>query len=191
MNLEEAFLDDIHRHPEEDGRRLIYADWLEEQGDPVSLARAAFVRLEVDLARTAEEEERHERILERLLALRPQVDTSWLAALARVQIEHCETLRFKFRCPKKWDHLRQTEDATVRFCDSCRKTVHYCDSIGEAKAQALLGRCVAVDCSVQRSPGDLDVPSEVDVVGELTLGYSYDPEPDREEKPFWRRWLGW
>ncbi len=40
----EALLEAIRAHPAEDAPRLMYADWLEEQGEP---ARAAFVRREV------------------------------------------------------------------------------------------------------------------------------------------------
>jgi uncharacterized protein (TIGR02996 family) len=33
-------------HPEDDVPRLVYADWLEERGDPARLARAEFIRLQ-------------------------------------------------------------------------------------------------------------------------------------------------
>jgi uncharacterized protein (TIGR02996 family) len=45
---EDAFLAAIVERPEE-GVRLVYADWLDEHGDP---ARAEFIRLQVELART-------------------------------------------------------------------------------------------------------------------------------------------
>jgi uncharacterized protein (TIGR02996 family) len=47
--LEEAFLKSIREEPTEDAHRLIYADWLEEQGDADSLARAEFIRLQCQL----------------------------------------------------------------------------------------------------------------------------------------------
>jgi uncharacterized protein (TIGR02996 family) len=34
MDMHQAFLADIAAHPEDDAPRLIYADWLEEHGDP-------------------------------------------------------------------------------------------------------------------------------------------------------------
>ena len=34
MPVEDAFLADIRDHPDDDTPRLIYADWLEERGDP-------------------------------------------------------------------------------------------------------------------------------------------------------------
>jgi uncharacterized protein (TIGR02996 family) len=51
MTHDEAFLEDILAHPGDDAPRLIYADWLEEHGDP---RRAEFIRLQCDLARMAE-----------------------------------------------------------------------------------------------------------------------------------------
>ena len=44
MTHEEAFLRDILEHPDDDGRRLIFADWLEDNGDP---DRAEFIRVQI------------------------------------------------------------------------------------------------------------------------------------------------
>jgi uncharacterized protein (TIGR02996 family) len=41
-----AFLAAIHDDPENDGTRLVFADWLEEHGDP----RAEFIRVQCALA---------------------------------------------------------------------------------------------------------------------------------------------
>src|SRR5436309_12097359 len=48
MSLEEAFLRDIIEHPDDDVPRLVYAEWLDEHGDP---ARAEFIRLQCRLDR--------------------------------------------------------------------------------------------------------------------------------------------
>ncbi len=48
MNDHDALLHAIAEHPEEDVPRLMYADWLEENGEP---ERAEFVRTQVELAR--------------------------------------------------------------------------------------------------------------------------------------------
>lgn len=48
MNDHDALLHAIGEHPEEDTPRLMYADWLEENGEP---ERADFVRVQVELAR--------------------------------------------------------------------------------------------------------------------------------------------
>lgn len=44
----QAFLDEIISSPEDDTPRLIFADWLDEAGDP----RGQFIRLQCQLAKT-------------------------------------------------------------------------------------------------------------------------------------------
>jgi uncharacterized protein (TIGR02996 family) len=50
-----AFLAAIRDNPEDDLPRLIYADWLEEHGEP---ARAGFIRVQCELARMAADDSR-------------------------------------------------------------------------------------------------------------------------------------
>jgi uncharacterized protein (TIGR02996 family) len=50
MALDQAFLDDIIEHPDDDTPRLIYADWLEDRGDQASAARAEFIRVQCRLS---------------------------------------------------------------------------------------------------------------------------------------------
>jgi uncharacterized protein (TIGR02996 family) len=52
MTQDEAFLQTIIECPDDDAPRLIYADWLEENGDP---DRAEFIREQIRLARGGEE----------------------------------------------------------------------------------------------------------------------------------------
>ncbi len=56
----EAFLQRIRAYPDDDAPRLIFADWLEEQGErfPGAAERAKFIRVQIALARMAEEEVR-------------------------------------------------------------------------------------------------------------------------------------
>jgi uncharacterized protein (TIGR02996 family) len=51
MTPEEAFLADIIESPDDDGLRLIYADWLEDHG---ARNRADFIRVQIELARLGE-----------------------------------------------------------------------------------------------------------------------------------------
>src|SRR5436309_3641087 len=46
MDDADAFLDLIRLHPDDDGPRLVYADWLDDHGDP---ERAEFVRAQCAL----------------------------------------------------------------------------------------------------------------------------------------------
>ena len=56
--------------PDDDLPRLAYADWLEERGDAAGRARASFIRLQIELARLAEDDPRRpvelEHVRERL-----------------------------------------------------------------------------------------------------------------------------
>jgi|GEM_PF-2834790 len=46
-----AFVRMIAATPDDDAPRLVYADYLEESGDPVKMARAEFIRVQVEKAR--------------------------------------------------------------------------------------------------------------------------------------------
>lgn len=48
----EGFLTRIRANPDDDGPRLVFADWLDEQGDP----RGAFIRVQLALAQLEQEE---------------------------------------------------------------------------------------------------------------------------------------
>ena len=57
MNTEAAaFLDHIRTNPGDDAPRLVYADWLDEHGDP---ARAEFIRVQVERAALPKWDARH------------------------------------------------------------------------------------------------------------------------------------
>jgi uncharacterized protein (TIGR02996 family) len=56
MKPEDALLHAILEQPEDDVPRLVYADWLEENGDA---DRAAFIRLQIELAKLPENDRHH------------------------------------------------------------------------------------------------------------------------------------
>jgi uncharacterized protein (TIGR02996 family) len=78
MQTEAGFLDAIASNPEDDALRLIYADWLEEQGDP----RAEYLRLEVQyhqlLAQTAPVREQLQELPEQIQTVGGRFDQSWI-----------------------------------------------------------------------------------------------------------------
>jgi uncharacterized protein (TIGR02996 family) len=83
-DLAGAFLSDIATNPEDDTPRLVYADWLDENGDP---ERAAFIRAQCRLERIGRYDlERYdlEGEVERLLAKNKE---KWLAPLAGITTE--------------------------------------------------------------------------------------------------------
>ncbi len=77
---ERAFLDAITAQPDDDTARLVYADWLAENGDP---DRGEFIRVEIELEHTppnTERDERRRRVLfERRTELLKRHKTAWLA----------------------------------------------------------------------------------------------------------------
>jgi uncharacterized protein (TIGR02996 family) len=80
MSDEPAFLRALLASPEDNNLRLVYADWLEERGDP----RAEFLRLEVALHQT-EPSARPRDLCERLHQARGTLDPRWLALIDRPQ----------------------------------------------------------------------------------------------------------
>jgi uncharacterized protein (TIGR02996 family) len=79
MEPEPAFVHAIQSQPENETARLVYADWLEERGDP----RAEFLRLDLAIAsaKTDNAERRTQRT--RLHQMRAGIDPRWLAQVDR------------------------------------------------------------------------------------------------------------
>jgi uncharacterized protein (TIGR02996 family) len=57
MASHEGFRREIVEHPDDDTPRLVYADWLDDQGDA---DRAEFIRLQIHLARQPRNDPRRE-----------------------------------------------------------------------------------------------------------------------------------
>jgi len=62
---DEAFLQTVCANPADDAPRLIYADYLEETGDPVRVARAEFIRLQCQLEALADHEPHRQAMQQR------------------------------------------------------------------------------------------------------------------------------
>ncbi|HEX5271780.1 MAG TPA: TIGR02996 domain-containing protein, partial [Gemmataceae bacterium] len=76
---DDAFLRAIIEDPDDDAPRLIYADWLEERGDP----RGEFIRIQCELARRGAGDTARLRARERKLADAHARD--WLGPLRDMQ----------------------------------------------------------------------------------------------------------
>jgi uncharacterized protein (TIGR02996 family) len=189
---ESPFIHAVTADPESDVPRLIYADWLEEQGDP----RGEYLRLECYLATLGQEDPQFDPVVVRFRELHSEIDPDWRATVARSKVERCRL--FEFRCPKRWDKLRRTADSTVRFCTACRKEVFYCDSILEAREHAERGQCVALDVAVPRREGDLEDEAQLDglLMGDFGGDELMEPEGPNprpslspvRRRPWWRFW---
>jgi uncharacterized protein (TIGR02996 family) len=157
MHDEADFLRALLDNPADDIARLVYADWLDEQGSPACATRAEFLRLECRMALAPEQSLNRVRWQNQLRQIAVNLDPDWLVAVSHPRLEACR-LRFRFQCPARWDKLTPTAAPKVRFCESCRRSVHYCDTIDDARQHATAGECVAVSPALVRWVGDLVPP---------------------------------
>ncbi|MFK5914118.1 MAG: hypothetical protein QM484_07070 [Woeseiaceae bacterium] len=56
-------------------------------------------------------------------------------------IKNCE---FKYKCPKDWFELEESDDDNIRHCNKCEKNVYFCESEAELKKAIKKNRCVAI-----------------------------------------------
>src|SRR5579864_2131639 len=81
-----AFLHTICAHPDDDAPRLVYADWLDERGDP----RGEFIRVQCELAGLREDDPKWTALKEREQTLLSQHHEKWLKEIpewAREDVE--------------------------------------------------------------------------------------------------------
>jgi uncharacterized protein (TIGR02996 family) len=74
MDIEQAFLADIDAWPDDRAVRLVYADWLEEQGDP----RAELIRIEEEMRRIPIYSDRYWELKQPRNERRGGCDEQWL-----------------------------------------------------------------------------------------------------------------
>src|SRR4051812_35277558 len=75
MDEGEGFLQAVLASPDDDILRLIYADWLQEHGNP----RGEFIRVQSELARLPEHEERRAELAAREQSLLQCHEAEWAA----------------------------------------------------------------------------------------------------------------
>src|SRR5215472_4772822 len=87
MSDEAAFLNAILANPEDNAPRLVYADWLEEQGDLAADAKAAYLRDTAALLTATNR--RAKRLHRRLFESAAGLLSDWLAVVSRIVLERC------------------------------------------------------------------------------------------------------
>jgi uncharacterized protein (TIGR02996 family) len=191
---ETAFLKSIVETPDDDGTRLIYADWLEEHGQA---EKAQFVRLEVELSKMPRSDSRFTSLDAEMGLLEMAVSAEWTWALARParvlncgsEHSHDPRVRFDYHCPNRWADLQPTKDLSVRYCEECHKKVYYCESKAEAERHACRGHCIAINSCLALAVEAEHAPAPPDD-GEL-LGLPMSPTEIWAEELFSRRKRWW
>jgi uncharacterized protein (TIGR02996 family) len=96
---DDAFLKAIIQNPDDDTPRLVYADFLDERGDP----RGEFLRVECRLRGLTANGLEYRLLHQRLAELGRRVDVRWLAAACRIHLEtgswHLHPRRFPLNIP--------------------------------------------------------------------------------------------
>jgi uncharacterized protein (TIGR02996 family) len=85
----DPFLETILENPDEDAPRLVYADWLEEQGDP----RSEFIRVQCELASLEDDDSRSGELHDRETALLNLHGEKWRAEIPDWARAKCEFRR--------------------------------------------------------------------------------------------------
>jgi uncharacterized protein (TIGR02996 family) len=177
----DPFLEEVAENPQDLALRHVYADWLEEQGDP----RAPFLRVMLTLAELHEGDPGYLGLTSDKERLREQVDVEWQRKLGYcVEAEfdaRVETHEFcwAFRCPQQWAGLRPTESPEVRYCTECRMEVHFCATPEELAEHVKLKHCVALnpvvdDVSLDGATLELDY--------DITLGVLMEAPPPSDNR---------
>jgi uncharacterized protein (TIGR02996 family) len=83
--MHDDFLNALRASPNDNVSRLVYADWLDEQGDPL----AEFLRLEVQLASEDVSTDERVRMRNRLAELGRRAEPRWLCAVNRSPFVWC------------------------------------------------------------------------------------------------------
>ena len=87
MHDEDGFLAAIRQTPADNTARLVFADWLDEQQGAISKTKAAFIRLELQIAAAPVKSLNHIRWLAQYRKHVSQLDSAWLAVVSRPGFE--------------------------------------------------------------------------------------------------------
>jgi uncharacterized protein (TIGR02996 family) len=94
---EETLLAAVLDSPGDDTPRLVYADWLEERGDP----RAEFLRVECEFLQLPPDDERTPALRARLHELHQALDPDWVTLVGRVPGNPLDELRRVLPPPRR------------------------------------------------------------------------------------------
>ena len=161
---EEAFLERMYAEPDDELIPLVYADWLDDQGDirgmllrlemqrlkvSPNLDREAFIEIETEIRAVLEDADfptKHwfddlksyrQRRAEILMCGMPPTD-------------HVDSIaRMKFRCSMTWQMLTVLDNTDARRCRHCERQIHYCTGESQAIERILAGDYVAINSQLK------------------------------------------
>ena len=128
MTQDEAFLQSIGEDPDDDGPRLIYADWLEERGDP----RGEFIRVQVELARTPPSDPRVPLWKEREAQLLEAHWDAWTLPLRELLVDDRLGVPREVQIQRKYQPRALREWFRRGFPEKLQLEVRICVECGEA-----------------------------------------------------------
>ena len=134
-DLSDAFLQAIRESPDDDTPRLVYADWLEERGDP----RGEFIRVQCERARLPEHHPRRVVLQYQEQALLDRHGAGWRAALPKFP-------------GVTWGEFERGFVASVRVADFVALTRHYGEIGRAAPVTAAAVRTAHYDDNLRRLP---------------------------------------
>jgi uncharacterized protein (TIGR02996 family) len=111
----QAFLNAIIANPEDDVPRLVFADYLEESGEPALIARAKYIRLHIELLRSPENAKETQRIVFQCQELRSQFrdELDQLPVQKSQPVKVTYVRGFPEQLMTSWDGLLQLTDHNV------------------------------------------------------------------------------
>jgi len=56
--------------------------------------------------------------------------------------EYIRNCSWGYSCDQKWEGLSSTQDTSIRFCDTCQREVHRCETSDILAKNVALNRCV-------------------------------------------------
>lgn len=190
------FLKEIESDLDGDSARLVYADWLEDRGDP----RSEYLRLEYELTSGNGTTRDLESVVARVNKLNSSIDPAWLALVSRSAIEGCYQHFDENRaCPKLWRALNKTESPTIRICKKCKLSVQFCTNLNDASWFQQQHIRIAVESTLERNKDDLqaialeqDEPEDQESLSERAIQgaqiaqTAFGNRRERSQRRWWR-----
>ena len=143
-SAEDAFLETIFAHPDDDTPRLVFADWLEEQGNP----RGTFIRLQCERAKMTQYDPGWKEQLAKEAALFRQFEAEWSKQVLRYVdgVQYCRGFIEHVRVSAT--KLLKNGDRLFRAAPVCSIRLENADQLAEIAERPWLAHVKELDLSV-------------------------------------------